>query len=160
MFALVLRTQLPAQDVNAALRVPKPMKLYSANTDQCGANIHSTPAPTVQPVRLLENSPICVSALLKKVTSLLVHAAPPCAPWRYGRSHQRKAVLSVLHRTSRYRIVTFAEVRSTHPAIDHRALARAARLIDLSQTGAAGLQLRERAVNRIGLELPRFASYP
>jgi hypothetical protein len=46
MFALMLRTQLPAQDVNAALRVPKPMKLYSANTDQCGANIHSTPAPT------------------------------------------------------------------------------------------------------------------
>jgi hypothetical protein len=32
-------------------RVPKPMKLYSANTDQCGANIHSTPAPTVHPVR-------------------------------------------------------------------------------------------------------------
>jgi hypothetical protein len=43
MFALMLRTQLPAQDVNAALRVPKPMKLYSANS---GANIHSTPAPT------------------------------------------------------------------------------------------------------------------
>src|SRR5215468_10894350 len=38
MFALVLRTQLPAQDVNAALRVPRPIKLYSANTDQCGAN--------------------------------------------------------------------------------------------------------------------------
>jgi hypothetical protein len=160
MLALALRTQLPPQAGNAALRVPKPMKLYSANTDQCGANIHSTPAPTVQPVRLLENSPICVSALLKKVTSVLVHAAPPCAPWRYGRSHQRKAVLSVLHRMSRYRIVTFARVRLTHPAVDRRALARASRLIDLSQTGAAGLQLRERAVNRIGLELPRFASYP
>jgi hypothetical protein len=35
--------------VKVALCVPKPIKLYSANTDQCGANIHSTPAPTVQP---------------------------------------------------------------------------------------------------------------
>jgi hypothetical protein len=42
MLALVLRTQLPAQDVKAALRVPKPMKLYSANTDQCGLQITPT----------------------------------------------------------------------------------------------------------------------
>src|ERR1700687_140212 len=38
---------LPPQPVKVALCVPKPMKLYSANTDHCGANIHSPPAPTI-----------------------------------------------------------------------------------------------------------------
>ena len=39
---------------------PKPMKLYSANTDQCGANIHSPPSPSVQPLLLVELWSICV----------------------------------------------------------------------------------------------------
>jgi hypothetical protein len=78
-------TQLPPQ-AEKALRVPKPMKLYSRNTDQCGKNIHSTPPPTDQPVRLLDSSPTCVPAPLKNVMSVLVQAALRREPSGYRTS--------------------------------------------------------------------------
>src|SRR6516225_1988730 len=77
--ALALTTQVPPQPVKVVLGVPKPMKLYSANADQFGANIHSTLAPTVRPVPSFEASPSCASEPSKKVVFVLVHAAPPCA---------------------------------------------------------------------------------
>src|SRR5262245_12669546 len=59
MSALPLNAHVPPQPTTVALRVPKPMKLYSRKTDQRGTNIHSTPPPTVHPVLFLESSPTC-----------------------------------------------------------------------------------------------------
>ena len=68
---------LTGQPEKLALRVPKPMKLYSVNTDQCGTNIHSKPKPAVQPVRLLpEIEPTSAPKPLKAISFVL---RPRCA---------------------------------------------------------------------------------
>src|SRR5215475_1624036 len=58
--------------------VPKSMKLYSANTDQLGANMYSRPPPAVQPTRFAVAASTGNPRRATDMSSL-VQAAPPFA---------------------------------------------------------------------------------